>query len=298
MFNALTIDVEDYFQVNAFARYIKFSEWDGYPLRVHENTLRILDLLDEFSIQATFFILGWIGERIPTLVREIHSRGHEIACHGYDHQLIYNIGPEAFRKDVHRAKYLLEDLCGERVHGYRAPSYSITKQSFWALDILIEEGFSYDSSIFPVYHDTYGVPDAPRFPYIIRRQTGSIREFPLTTYRFHLGKREYRLPIAGGGYLRLFPAELLAWGISRINHYENQPAVLYFHPWELDPDQPRIKAGIKSTFRHYINLHRTENKLRYIIGRLSFSTLKEVLGRYGGSICCTHNESVLSGTQV
>ncbi|MDR3629527.1 MAG: DUF3473 domain-containing protein [Desulfocapsaceae bacterium] len=277
MLNALTIDVEDYFQVNAFARSIRYEDWDNYPLRVEANTSRILDLLDEFDFKATFYILGWIAERVPGLVREISRRGHEIACHGYAHQLIFAIGPDAFREDVRRAKRILEDLCGEQVCSYRAPSYSITKNSLWALDILIEEGFVRDSSIFPVYHDTYGMPDAPRFPYVIQRQAGSITEFPLTTYRLHAGKSEYRLPIAGGGYLRLLPAQILIWGIERINRQENQPAVLYFHPWEIDPDQPRIKAGLKSTFRHYLNLRKTESKLRKIFAAGRFSTMKAVL---------------------
>jgi polysaccharide deacetylase family protein (PEP-CTERM system associated) len=277
MLNALTIDVEDYFQVNAFSRHIRADEWDSYPLRVEDNTRRILDMLDEFAIKATFFVLGWIAERVPHLIREIQSKGHEIACHGYGHQLVYHIGPDAFRMDIRRAKQILEDVCGNQIHGYRAPSYSITKQSLWAFDILLEEGFSYDSSVFPVYHDTYGIPDAPRFPYMIERDSGRLSEFPLTTYLVRLGRMEYRLPIAGGGYLRLFPAELIRQGIARINRVENQPAVLYFHPWEIDPHQPRIKAGLKSRFRHYLNLHRTEAKLRYLLAALDFAPMGRLL---------------------
>ena len=235
MFNALTIDVEDYFQVNAFVRYVKRSEWDSYPLRVEENTRRVLDMLDEFGISATFFILGWVAERTPQLIKEIKARGHEIACHGYGHELIFHIGPDAFRADIRRAKNILEDISGTRVLGYRAPSYSITKESSWAFDILIEEGFSYDSSVFPIYHDTYGIPDAPRFPYVITRDSGSLSEFPLTTYPVSWRGMEYRLPIAGGGYLRLLPAELIRRSIAKINTLEHQPAVVYFHPWEIDP---------------------------------------------------------------
>lgn len=276
MLNALTIDVEDYFQVNAFVRHVRRDEWDRYPLRVEQNTARILELLDEFGIKATFFILGWVAERVPGLVKEIHAKGHEIACHGYGHELIYSIGPDAFRADIRRSKQILEDQCGLQVHGYRAPSYSITGRSLWALDILIEEGFSYDSSIFPVYHDTYGVPDAPRFPHVISRPSGSISEFPLTTYPLRLGKKEYRLPIAGGGYLRLLPAELIRQGIAFINQQEQQPAVLYFHPWEIDPDQPRIKAGLKSRFRHYLNLRHTEAKLRYLMKNVTFGTMEDL----------------------
>lgn len=277
MLNAFTIDVEDYFQVNAFARQVRYDDWDSYPLRVDTNTMRILDILDEFGIRATFFVLGWVAERRPSIVKEIHRRGHEVACHGYGHQLIFGIGPEYFRADIRRAKQILEDQCGLAVKGYRAPSYSITNESLWALDILIEEGFSYDSSIFPVYHDTYGMPDAPRFPHDIRRPAGKIIEFPLTTLPLHLGLWHYRLPIAGGGYLRLFPAELIRRGIARINRTEQQPAVLYFHPWEIDPDQPRIPAGWKSRFRHYLNLEKTEEKLRQIMFKCSFGTMTDVL---------------------
>ena len=281
MINALTIDVEDYFQVNAFASRIRFDEWDSYPLRVDGNTQRILEMLDTFSVKATFFILGWVAERLPNLVREIQAHGHEIACHGYGHELIYRIGPERFRSDIRRAKQILEDTVGMHVHGYRAPSYSITKQSLWALDILVKEGFSYDSSIFPVMHDTYGIPDAERFPHTIRTGSGPLVEFPLTTMPFQLGWKKMRLPIAGGGYLRLLPVGVIRRGIASINQRERQPAVLYFHPWEIDPDQPRIKAGMKSTCRHYLNLHRTEGKLEHLFGRLKFGAMNAVLAEHG-----------------
>ncbi|MDD2898174.1 MAG: DUF3473 domain-containing protein [Desulfuromonadaceae bacterium] len=276
MLNALTIDVEDYFQVNAFARDISQDSWGSYPLRVDANTRRILDILDSFSITATFFILGWVAERLPALTKEINRRGHEIACHGYGHELVYAIGPERFRADIRRSKAILEDQCGERVNGYRAPSYSITGKSLWALAILVEEGFTYDSSIFPVMHDTYGIPDAQRFPHVQHTGAGPLVEFPLTTLPLHLGPKEVRLPIAGGGYLRLFPATLLIWGIKRINETEEQPAVLYFHPWEIDPEQPRIQAGFKSRFRHYLNLDKTEGKLRRIFSDVRFGTMSQV----------------------
>lgn len=275
--NAITIDVEDYFQVNAFAKNVQQSQWDSFPLRVDTNTRRILDMLDSFTIKATFFILGWVAQRLPELVREIHQRGHEIACHGYGHELIYQIGPERFRSDIRRSKTLLEDQCGVRVCGYRAPSYSITNQSLWALEILVEEGFSYDSSIFPVLHDTYGIPDAERFPHTIRTGSGPLVEFPLTTLPFKLGWKKMRLPIAGGGYLRLLPVSVIQHGIKRINQGERQPAVLYFHPWEIDPDQPRIKAGMKSRFRHYLNLHHTETKLMQLFSHIRFAPMNEVL---------------------
>jgi len=280
MINALTIDVEDYFQVNAFARHVKRKEWDSYPLRVEANTHRILDILDRFAVKATFFVLGWVAEKVPNLVREIQARGHEIACHGYFHELIYSIGSDHFRQDIREAKNILENICGTTIIGYRAPSYSITAKSLWALDILIEEGFHYDSSIFPVYHDTYGVPDAPRFPYMIQRAAGTIQEFPLTTLPIRLPGKEYRLPIAGGGYLRLLPDRLISMGIKRINLIDKKPCVLYLHPWEVDPQQPRIKAGMKSTFRHYVNLSRTENKLLNILSKIKFAPMNNVLGEY------------------
>ena len=203
MLNAVSIDVEDYFHVSAFERYIRREDWDNYSLRVEGNTKKILDLLDKFSVKATFFILGWVAERRPLVVKEIHERGHEIACHGYGHQLIYRIGHVNFRQDVKKAKSLIEDICGVAVTGFRAPSYSITKKSLWALDILIEEGFTYDSSIFPIMHDIYGMVDACRFPSQIRRPPGVIMEFPLSTLQINMAQIKYNLPIAGGGYLRL-----------------------------------------------------------------------------------------------
>ena len=277
MLNALTIDVEDYFHVAAFERYVKTEDWPLYPLRVVDNTLGILDMLDEFSVKATFFILGWVAGRCPSLVREIQARGHCIACHGYGHKLIYRIGPEGFRRDLKKAKMLLEDICGVEVDGYRAPSYSITGSSLWALDILIEEGFTYDSSIFPIVHDIYGIPGADRFPHEITRPSGSIREFPMSTLQLGLPRMRYRLPIAGGGYLRLLPAGLICKAMEYVNKHERQPVVLYFHPWEIDPGQPRIKAGMKSRFRHYINLERTSGKIRCLLSNLRFAPMHTVL---------------------
>jgi len=280
MLNALTVDVEDYFQVSAFERYVDRSKWDTYPLRVVENTSRVLDLFDEFSVKGTFFVLGWVADRCPALVRDICDRGHEIACHGYGHELVYKIGPERFRADIREAKAILEDQCGVQVNGYRAPSYSITSKSLWALEILVEEGFTYDSSIFPVMHDLYGIPDAERFPHVIRTVAGPLVEFPLTTLPIRLAWKKLRLPIAGGGYLRLLPVELLRYGVRRINEGEQQPTVLYFHPWEIDPDQPRIKAGLKSSFRHYQNLAGTENKLKKIISSFEFTTMYRTLNSF------------------
>lgn len=278
MLNALTIDVEDYFQVNAFEPYIPRENWDRYPLRVADNVARLLDLLDEYQVKATFFVLGWVAERVPRTVREIQARGHEVASHGYGHQLIFRIGPQAFRDDIRRAKGVLEDITGTAVRGYRAPTYSITRESLWAFDLLLEAGFSFDSSVFPVYHDTYGIPDAPRFPYLVRRPSGTLQEFPLTTLPLKLAGKSVQLPIAGGGYLRLLPVALIKWGIDRINRVEQKPCVLYLHPWEIDPGQPRIKAGWKSRFRHYNNLERTEEKLRYLLKGVRYGTMSQVLG--------------------
>ncbi len=278
MLNALTIDIEDYFQVTAFEREISPDTWERHPMRVVDNTVRILDLLDEFSITATFFVLGWVAERQPGLVQEVQRRGHEIACHGYAHQLIYRQTPREFRADIVRAKTVLEDICGIAVQGYRAPSYSITNHSLWALDILLEEGFRYDSSIFPIAHDLYGIPGGKRFPHQIWTHAGKITEFPLSTYPLRLGTWCGQFPIAGGGYLRLLPAALVKWAIQGINRKEQQPAIVYFHPWELDPDQPRIRSGLKSRFRHYLNLDRMEGKLRHLFGGLQFTTVSHVLG--------------------
>ncbi|WP_224957146.1 XrtA system polysaccharide deacetylase [Geomonas subterranea] len=277
MLNALTIDVEDYFQVNAFQPYIPRESWDSYPLRVSDNVARLLDILEQYGVHGTFFILGWIARRQPQLVREIQGRGHEIASHGYGHQLIFAIGPKLFREDVRRAKLVLEDAAGVPVRGYRAPTYSITRDSLWAFDILSEEGYSYDSSVFPIHHDTYGIPDAPRFPYRVRTSGGMLHEFPLSTLPLRVAGRSLQFPIAGGGYLRLLPAPLIRWGIQRINAVEGQPTVLYLHPWEIDPGQPRVQAGLRARFRHYVNLSRTEGKLRYLLQGVRYGTMSEVL---------------------
>jgi polysaccharide deacetylase family protein (PEP-CTERM system associated) len=275
--NALTIDVEDYFHVNAFKNYINADQWHNYPVRVEDNTLSILDMLDEFSVKATFFVLGWVADKCPKIVRTMRERGHEIACHGYAHELVYEIGPKKFQEDIRRSKALLEDISGTGVYGYRAPTYSITKDSLWALDILIEEGFLYDSSIFPIYHDTYGIPDSNRFYHVMKRPFGTITEFPLSTFQFGIGGFKYRMPVAGGGYLRLFPEWILRKSIHYINTSEGQPVVIYFHPWEIDHEQPRIQAGFRSRFRHYINLDKTVNRIRNLLLSFKFAPMKEVL---------------------
>lgn len=278
--NALSVDVEDYFHVGAFEHVIDIKHWDSYPFRVGDNTRRVLDLFDECEVKGTFFILGWVAERDPELIRQIADRGHEIACHGYGHQLVFKIGPEAFYQDIARSKGLLEDHSGREVCGYRAPSYSVTRESLWALDILIENGFTFDSSIFPIYHDVYGIPNSPRFPYEIEREAGRITEFPITTYPCKVFGKQFDLPFSGGGYFRLLPFPLVDRAMTCVNAGEKQPAVFYFHPWEIDPDQPRIRgAGWKSSFRHYVNLGRTWNKLKALLTSYSFGTVSEVLGR-------------------
>jgi len=276
LLNALTVDVEDYFQVTAFAGSVKREDWTLMPSRVADNTRRILDLADEYSVKATFFVLGWVAERNPGLVKDIMKRGHEVASHGYGHALVNEIGPAAFREDIRRSKQLLEDLTGEGILGYRAPSYSITRESMWAFDILLEEGFVYDSSIFPIIHDIYGIPNAKRFPFEVAAAGGVVREFPMST--IEVPGIKYRIPVAGGGYLRLFPSWLLIRAMRHINNSEKQPAVLYFHPWEIDPEQPRIKAGLRSRFRHYLNLKTTYGKVEHILSQLSFAPMSQVLG--------------------
>lgn len=271
--NALTVDVEDYFHVSAFAKSINQTDWDNLPLRVEKNTQRLLDLFDEVQVKATFFVLGWVADRNRTLIQEIAARGHEVACHGYSHQLVYNQTPELFREETIRSKNLLEDIIQAPVRGYRAASYSITKDSLWALDILAEAGFEYDSSIFPVRHDRYGIPDAKEIPHVLKTPQGhSLVEFPLSAAKIF----KYKLPVAGGGYFRLYPYVLTKAGLSQINHRQ-QPFIFYLHPWEIDPDQPRIDASWFSRFRHYNNLDKCESRLRRLLLDFEFGTVWNVL---------------------
>lgn len=274
MRNALTVDVEDYFHVAAFAQQIDPATWNLFPLRVERNTYRLLDLFAERGVRATFFVLGWVAERCPDLVRIIIDQGHEVACHGYSHQLIYEQTPAVFRAETVRAKVCLEDQAQRPVLGYRAASYSIIKRSLWALDILAELGFAYDSSIFPVHHDRYGIPDSPRWPYRLDTSSGgSIIEFPPTT----LAVGGQCLPVAGGGYFRIYPYWLTRFALSRINRVEGRPFIFYLHPWEIDPEQPRIRAGWLSTFRHYTNLNRCEERLSRLLRDFQFTPAREVL---------------------
>lgn len=270
--NAFTVDVEDYFHVTAFAQNVSREDWQNLPSRVEYNTQAVMDLLDEHGVHGTFFVLGWVAERYPSLVRDIQRRGHEIASHGYSHQLIYKQSPELFREETLRSKSLLEDLIGSGVKGYRAASYSITERSLWALDILAELGFEYDSSVFPVRHDNYGMPDAPLEIHSISTSKGDLVEFPLSV--LPLGR--FNLPIAGGGYFRLFPYRFSAYAYRRIND-SGLPMIFYIHPWEIDPDQPRIKTSLKSRFRHYNNLNRCKARLDHLLRDFRFTTVADIL---------------------
>jgi polysaccharide deacetylase family protein (PEP-CTERM system associated) len=337
MLNILSIDLEDYFMVSAFERVVKREDWDKYESRIERNTHRILEILAEakpcFSgfdsgnpapcaprdapgVKATFFCLGWIADRFPGLIKEIHKEGHEIASHGYDHRQIYRMTPGEFREDIRRTRRALEDIIGGRVMGYRAPSYSIIGRTLWAFEILAEEGYCYDSSIFPIYHDTYGIPGAPRFPFVVFcRRNGrvqllplssclteartleaqgrgndfdlllphapppdlSILEFPLSTIRLF----NINFPVSGGGYFRLFPYPIIEKALRQIHREERQPFIFYLHPWEMDSEQPRISgACVKSRVRHYINLKRTEMRLKKLLMDFAFSSFGESLGRY------------------
>lgn len=271
--NAMTVDVEDYFQVSAFDAVVRREDWDGMESRVERNTRRLLDLFDEFGVSATFFVLAWVAERFPALVAEIDRRGHEVASHGYGHRLVYDQTPEAFRDDVRRARAILQDVSGQAVVGYRAPSYSITARSIWALDVLVEEGYEYDSSIFPIRHDRYGIPEAPRHRHVRQARTGPIAELPPATVR----AAGMNWPAAGGGYFRLLPYAWTRWAIARVNDRERQPVVFYLHPWEIDPEQPRLPAGAVSRFRHYCNLDRTEPRLRRLLTDFQFGPMSSLV---------------------
>ncbi|MBL3556694.1 MULTISPECIES: XrtA system polysaccharide deacetylase [Marinobacter] len=271
--NALTIDVEDYFQVAALAEAVDQNDWSSMEYRVEANTDRLLELFSQKGVKATFFTLGWVAERSPELIRRIQKAGHEIASHGYSHQLVYKQTPEVFRDETRRSKQILEDITGEPITGYRAASYSITAQSRWALDILCEEGFTWDSSIFPVHHDRYGMPGTPHEPYRLEAPGGgTLIEFPLSTCP--LGS--YRLPIAGGGYFRLYPYWLSRWGLGKINR-AGQPFIFYLHPWEIDTGQPRLKVKPLSRFRHYNNLDKCMGRLEQLLEDFRFGSVSDVL---------------------
>jgi polysaccharide deacetylase family protein (PEP-CTERM system associated) len=271
--NAMSVDVEDYFQVSAFDRVVSRADWHGFESRVVRNTHQLLAFFHQHGVRSTFFVLGWVAERFPCLVREIAGLGHEVASHGYHHQLIYSLAPEQFRADVRRAKAVVEDAAGRAVAGYRAPSFSIVKSSLWALDVLIEEGYQYDASIFPIRHDRYGIPGAPRHIHRIKREAGEIVEVPGSTVRVGTAS----LPIAGGGYFRLLPYAWTKWGIGRVNAADQEPVVFYLHPWEIDPDQPRLPVGRTTRLRHYTGLGKTLDRMKRLVSDFRFDSIESIL---------------------
>lgn len=273
--NAMTIDVEDFFQVSAFDAHVPRDQWDHFESRVCRNTDRLLQIFDSSGVTATFFVLGWIAERFPQLVRRIAGAGHEVASHGYAHRLVYETSPADFAEDLKRAKGAIESASGTSVLGYRAPSYSITRKSMWALDVLLAQGFVYDASIFPIHHDRYGIPSGPRHPHAVRRPLGTLWELPGSTVRV----AGQNLPMAGGGYFRLLPYGWTRWGIRHINVAERQPAIFYLHPWEIDPGQPRINASRLNRFRHYRNIEKTESRLCRLLGEFRFGTAMSVVSQ-------------------
>ena len=270
--NAMTIDIEDYFQVQAFAKTIDRASWEDWPRRVEANTERVLGIFSDHGVKATFFTLGWVAQRHRNLIRRIVAEGHELASHGMAHFPVFDQTPEQFRADVRQTKRLLEDTGGVAVKGYRAASFSITKATLWALPILAEEGYAYSSSIYPVVHDFYGMPDAPRFAFKPQPQ-GNLTEIPLTTVLL-FGKN---VPCSGGGYFRLLPYALSRWAFRRVNARDQRPCIFYFHPWEVDPDQPRPEGlPLKSRLRHYMNLKRMEPRLRRLLGDFAWSRMDQL----------------------
>jgi len=321
--NVFTVDLEDYYMVSAFESVVKREGWHNHESRIDRNTHKVLEILSQArprlmdgeernmeptshhpvpGVRATFFCIGWIAQRNPHLIKEIERQGHEIACHSFDHQLVYNMTPDQFREDIRTTKRILEDITGKEVCGYRAPSYSITERSLWALRILAEEGYRYDSSIFPIHHDRYGIPTAPRFPFVVncngnhadyafipaeyenqayrvveRKRTRDpyILEYPISTVKW-MG---HNVPVSGGGYMRLYPYSVVKRGLKKINAEEKRPFVVYIHPWELDPDQPRMdNLSFVSRFRHYINLENTAAKLNKLLDEFAFSSMGSVIG--------------------
>lgn len=273
MKNAVTFDVEDYFHVAAFADRIDPSQWANLPSRVEANTRKILELLAARNAKATFFVLGWVARKFPALIRTISGAGHEVACHSLEHRKLFDMSPEAFREDTRQAKQTIEDACGLPILGYRAPSFSITRESVWALEILAELGFAYDSSIFPVAHPNYGMPSVPRFPFVVGTKSGPLIEFPMTT--LEIGGR--RAPLSGGAYMRILPYWYMRWGFSYVNEEENHPFCFYLHPWELDPEQPRIAGSFTARLRHYVGLRGTETKLTRLLRDFEFQCLRDVI---------------------
>lgn len=270
--NAMTIDVEDYFQVSAFETYIDKKQWDQLPHRVEKNTHRILDILNERQVRATFFTLGWVAERYPDLIKRIVNDGHELACHGYEHIRVTEQSPKQFREDVVKSKGILEDLSGRAVTGYRAASYSIGASNLWAHDVLCEEGFTYSSSVYPVKHDLYGMPEAPRFMFEPLSHQ-HFKEIPIST--FALGNKN--IPCGGGGFFRFYPYFMSKLAYEFLNNKEQQPGIFYFHPWEIDPEQPKQKnINFKTQFRHYLNLNKMEQRFINLLDDFEWDTMDNV----------------------
>ena len=268
----MTVDVEDYIHVSAFEKHIRRQDWEVLPCRVESNTNHVLELFADHGVKATFFMLGWVAERYPQLVRHIIAAGHELASHGYSHVRVTQQTPQAFREDVLRTKNLLEDLSGLEVRGYRAASYSIGAKNLWALEILQDTGHQYSSSIYPIRHDLYGMPTAPRFPFY-PNEGGDLLEIPVTTVKLF----NQKLPCGGGGYFRLLPYRWSRWAMRRVNHHDRQACIFYFHPWEIDPDQPRQQdIGFKTRLRHYTNLAVMEQRLRRIMEEFSWGRMDQI----------------------
>lgn len=269
----MTVDVEDYFQVSAFDPYISRDNWKNFTGRVEANTDRILQLFDDYNVTSTFFTLGWVAHHYPALVRRIVDQGHDLASHGWDHRRVTSLSRNEFSLDVSKSKSVLEDVSGVEITGYRAPSYSFTTETQWAHAVLLEHGYRYSSSIAPIKHDLYGIPDAPRFSH--GRENDRLIELPITTTRI-LAKN---YPCGGGGWFRLYPYNLSRWAIDRVNQQDNEPAIFYFHPWELDPEQPRIDGlNLSTRFRHYQNLSQMENKLTRLLKDYKWRSIPEVFG--------------------
>jgi len=276
--NGFSVDVEDWYQVSDFEDKIPLDQWDRYESRVVPNTRRILKLLKEFDVRGTFFILTWNAVRHPDLVQEISEAGHEIATHGHTHRLVYEQGRELFEEDLLQSLEILRAVPGVEVLGYRAPSFSVTAKSLWALDVMVDAGLTYDSSVFPVQDPLYGIPGAQRFPFTVHESEGrKLAEFPMTTMA--IGGRNF--PLGGGAYLRLLPYKYMQWGMRRV-HMENQPAVVYLHPWEIDPEQPRLPIKGKRGFStHYWRLEAMEPKLRRLLSDFRFAPIRDVLTTAG-----------------
>ena len=278
MIHGLSFDIEEHFQVAAFDCVARRRHWQSLESRVERNTHLILDLLEARGIHATMFVLGWVAERHKGLIRRIVESGHELASHGYAHELITGQTPSVFREDIRRAKGILEDIGGRPILGYRAPTFSITRDTEWALPILVEEGYQYDSSIMPVIHDSYGISGASPIIHTISTEKGSIFEVPPSTYKW----AGLTIPIAGGGYFRLFPYRVLKRLLQRVER-QGHPLIMYLHPWELDPQQPRMRGSTLSKFRHYLNLGKVESRLKQLLKDFSFGPIQDLLalGRPG-----------------